>query len=253
VDNYEFCVHFIERLYPDAGRIRVLDYGCGRATTVTLLRARGFDGYGCDLFYGGESWRSDVPPEYFALGIVRDMTDDRIPFDDGMFDAVVSNQVFEHVADLGIVLDEISRVLRPGGVLLFLFPDRSIWREGHYGIPFQHWFPRSSRLRLAYTAFCRRLGLGYHKGTKSIPAWSEEACDWIDKWTYYRTYDELRRLFAVRFVDFEHHEAYWLSTRFGTRRPFVTNMPDIVKIAVVRKWAGMVGTCRKPAADQPRK
>ena len=249
--NYEFCVHFIERLLPDPRGARILDYGTGRATIVSLLREKGFDGFGCDVFYGGESWRDDVPPEYLANGIVRDMPDGRIPFDDETFSVVVSNQVFEHVPDLRAVLDEIHRVLKPGGILLFLFPDRSIWREGHYGIPFHHRFPRNSRTRLWYAALCRSLGFGYHTEGKPVWEWSREAGQWIDDWTYYRTYDELRATFAERFTAFDHHEDYWLATRFGQGRRYVTSAPRFLKMAVVRKWAGMVATCRKPGSPLP--
>ena len=38
MNNYEFCVHFIERFLPDTRGTRILDYGTGRATIVTLLR-----------------------------------------------------------------------------------------------------------------------------------------------------------------------------------------------------------------------
>jgi SAM-dependent methyltransferase len=41
---------------------------------------------------------------------------------DASFDLVVCNEVFEHVPDLGRVLAEIARILRPGGVLLATFP-----------------------------------------------------------------------------------------------------------------------------------
>jgi SAM-dependent methyltransferase len=40
-----------------------------------------------------------------------------LPFADGSFDAVVSNAVLEHVADLGSFVDECARVLKPEGAL----------------------------------------------------------------------------------------------------------------------------------------
>jgi 2-polyprenyl-6-hydroxyphenyl methylase / 3-demethylubiquinone-9 3-methyltransferase len=42
-----------------------------------------------------------------------------LPYGDASFDAVVCVDVLEHVADLGSVLSETARVLRPGGKLLF--------------------------------------------------------------------------------------------------------------------------------------
>lgn len=45
-----------------------------------------------------------------------------LTFPDAVFDAVISNEVFEHVPNLPLALSEIRRVLRPGGSLLATFP-----------------------------------------------------------------------------------------------------------------------------------
>lgn len=47
-----------------------------------------------------------------------------LPFSDASFDTVLSFQVFEHVANVDHYLCEIYRVLRPGGVLVLVTPDR---------------------------------------------------------------------------------------------------------------------------------
>jgi SAM-dependent methyltransferase len=47
---------------------------------------------------------------------------DSIPVDDGSFDAVVCTEVLEHVPEPSVVLAELHRVLRPGGVLLVTVP-----------------------------------------------------------------------------------------------------------------------------------
>jgi SAM-dependent methyltransferase len=48
---------------------------------------------------------------------------ERIPYADGSFDAVVTTQVLEYVADIAGALAEIHRVLRPGGRVLVLDTD----------------------------------------------------------------------------------------------------------------------------------
>ena len=42
-----------------------------------------------------------------------------LPYDAASFDAVVCVDVLEHVSDLGMVLAQVARVLRPGGLFLF--------------------------------------------------------------------------------------------------------------------------------------
>jgi SAM-dependent methyltransferase len=54
-----------------------------------------------------------------------------LPFSDRAFDGVLLNEVLEHVADEAKVLDEIHRVLRPGGHLALFSPNRWFPFEGH--------------------------------------------------------------------------------------------------------------------------
>lgn len=37
------------------------------------------------------------------------------PFDEGYFDSIFSSEVFEHVPDLVVILNELNRVLKQGG------------------------------------------------------------------------------------------------------------------------------------------
>jgi ubiquinone/menaquinone biosynthesis C-methylase UbiE len=56
-----------------------------------------------------------------------------LPFEDGSFDAVVSNLTFHEVrgAEKNAVLGEALRVLRPGGV--FAFQDLFLWKRVYGG------------------------------------------------------------------------------------------------------------------------
>jgi SAM-dependent methyltransferase len=46
----------------------------------------------------------------------------RLPFEDAHFDRVIAIHVLEHLPDLPSALDEIRRVLRPGGALAIVIP-----------------------------------------------------------------------------------------------------------------------------------
>lgn len=54
-----------------------------------------------------------------------------LPFATGTFDGVLLNEVLEHVADESRTLREIYRVLRPGGYLVVMSPNRWFPFEGH--------------------------------------------------------------------------------------------------------------------------
>ena len=47
---------------------------------------------------------------------------EQLPLRSALFDAITSYDVFEHVADLGNVMDECLRILKPGGTLYAVFP-----------------------------------------------------------------------------------------------------------------------------------
>jgi probable HAF family extracellular repeat protein len=89
----------------------------------------------------------------------------------------------EHVKNLNSVPAEIQRVLKPGGMVVNIFSNKGVRREGHCGI--LRWFSKGSRPGIYY-ASAYSLGLGCHTVNKSIIRWSQDFCEWLDKWTYYR-------------------------------------------------------------------
>lgn len=250
MNNYEYCTRFAaERA---AGRdFKILDYGCGQGRIVTRMRERGLDASGCDVFYGGAEHVKSISPDLMG-SVIRVIEDGRTPFPDEQFDLVVSNMVFEHVEDLDAVLREIRRVLKPGGELLALFPDRGTWREGHCGIPFVHRFPRGSGLRLNYVLAWRLAGFGSHTEGKGRREWSRHKCSWIDQWTHYRDYREIRRLFDLYFGDLRHLEHDRLDKRLGPGHPITRLAPRPLKRLVTRILAGLVvvGTRLDPPATE---
>ncbi len=53
----------------------------------------------------------------------------RLPFRDDQFECIVCSQVIEHIPDEGgRLLDELTRVLRPGGILVLGTPDYATWQ-----------------------------------------------------------------------------------------------------------------------------
>lgn len=97
----------------------VLDLGCAGGFMAEAMAARGADVTGIDPAAEAiEAARHHAVSE--KLDIRYDVgVGEALPYADASFDAVVCVDVLEHVADLGKVLSEVARVLRPGGLFLF--------------------------------------------------------------------------------------------------------------------------------------
>jgi ubiquinone/menaquinone biosynthesis C-methylase UbiE len=64
-----------------------------------------------------------------------------LPFRDQSVDVVICAQVYEHVPDAERLIQEINRVLEPGGTVFFSGPNWLFPVEPHYYLPFLHWLP----------------------------------------------------------------------------------------------------------------
>ena len=242
VDNYTFCAGFAQQIAAGRKQARVLDYGCGNGQIVESLRREGIEAFGCDTFYEGGTYQ--ILPD--AAAFVLPMNSTTIPFPDCHFDAVTNNQVMEHVADLNTAVREIARVLKPGGTVLSIFPDNKGWREGHCGIPFVHRLPR--RFRVPYAFAMRCAGFGNFTEGKSRLQWARDFCDWIDKWCYYRPYDEIAATFERHLGPMQHIEADWIVARRANTR----FAPRWMRRFITRKCSGMVFLCKKPERRQTK-
>ncbi len=153
-----FVAHARLALGRKPSAVRVLDVGCGRGDTVAWLCEQGYDAYGVDVRADYlDMGRGFLDRAGHGGGRLREIVDDRYPFDDGSFDVVLSDQVVEHVADLDGFAREVARVGAPGSTGLHVFPAR--WRpvEVHMKVPLVHWLPKGRARRVALHAV---LGLG---------------------------------------------------------------------------------------------
>lgn len=121
----EYIFSAIERLRPQ----KILDAGCGRGFYVKALSFYDFP---------KEIHGIDINSEYIKKAEKLALSDKRIkiaegsiyklPYKDNFFDVVICSEILEHLTDEKKALQEIRRVLKPGGSLIATVP--------HHNFPF---------------------------------------------------------------------------------------------------------------------
>lgn len=124
--EYRAIVARIERDRPR----RILDWGCGWGQVTKLLLDRGLDVTAFDYDPGVDGDAVIALPRYPAIKAHRSSDPVRLPFETDSFDAALSLGVLEHVAHPDESLEELKRVLEPGGTLyIYKLPNRYSYLE----------------------------------------------------------------------------------------------------------------------------
>lgn len=98
-------------------KCRVLDLGCGEAIAFDYLSDHDYYGIDC-CDEALEIAKTKVKsPENLILGMIEEL-----PFEDSFFDVVWARHILEHSSDIEKTLDEIVRVLKPTGLLIYALP-----------------------------------------------------------------------------------------------------------------------------------
>jgi ubiquinone/menaquinone biosynthesis C-methylase UbiE len=137
-ENYDGRWTIIRARLQEKGKILDMAAGCGTFVLYGLH-------LGCDVWgVEPEVWKQ----QYFAKKIAASGYPasyrqrlisgwgEALPFPDAYFDLITTYQTLEHVHDVRQCLNEMLRVLKPGGFLYIRAPDYSGFFEPHYEVPF---------------------------------------------------------------------------------------------------------------------
>lgn len=103
---------------------RVLDVAAGTGSITRLLESRGLDAISADQSHE----MAEIAARRGAVMVLT--TAEQLPFADGTFDGVTFGYLLRYVDDVSLCLEELVRVVRPGGMIgmVEFGRPRSIWR-----------------------------------------------------------------------------------------------------------------------------
>lgn len=153
----------------------LLDVGAGQGGAVLEALYRDSDAFGIEP---GSEFRTLAKMRLGDAGFdperVVDAPGERLPFPDNRFDYTISLQVLEHVRDPLPVIEEMYRVLKPGGQCYISCENYLSFREQHYRIPWLPMLPKS-------------IGAHYLRLIGRDP-------DFLKNYVFYSTYPQIWRL-----------------------------------------------------------
>lgn len=140
----EFYDRILEVAGPLAG-LRVLDVGCGDGILLEKALTR---------WPTAELWGVDfvVPASPTLSQRIRVMAADlrgALPFSSQCMDLVLSTETLEHLTDPGRCLNEMIRLLRPGGRILVTIPNAT----GYFPFHYLGWWVPTRRLRRKFLPY----------------------------------------------------------------------------------------------------
>lgn len=104
---------------------RFLDIGCGVGEMALFLT---------EALHASEAFGVDIAPRSVDAAERRgiqasrvDLNTEDLPYEAGYFEAIFAGEVIEHLIDPDHLLQEVRRVLAPGGVVVFTTPNLASW------------------------------------------------------------------------------------------------------------------------------
>lgn len=122
-ERIEYIESCIERAFGKEAlrQQEILEVGCGGGLICEHLAQRGVIAEGIDPSAAAlEAAREHVRQSNLGQNVhFQQGYAEHLPYADGSFSVIVSLDVLEHVQDINVTIQEIARVLAPGGIFIF--------------------------------------------------------------------------------------------------------------------------------------
>jgi SAM-dependent methyltransferase len=136
--------------------LRVLEIGCGLGTDAAEFARSGAEYVGLDVTQPAASLTSQKLRAYGLPGSTLQADAEHLPLSDATVDVAYSWGVIHHTPDTQACVDELRRVLRPGGRLILMLYSRQGW--WYYRIRWQFLLLASLRVPLVASTAERLFG-----------------------------------------------------------------------------------------------
>ena len=106
----------------------VLDIGCAKGDDLLGIKSsvtENIELFGLETYEPYRKIASEKGIKVTAFDLERE----KMPFDNGFFDVIILNQILEHTKELFFIFDELSRVLKPDGILIIGVPNLAAWHD----------------------------------------------------------------------------------------------------------------------------
>jgi ubiquinone/menaquinone biosynthesis C-methylase UbiE len=121
---HDFAVRYLE------SGDSVLDIGCGTGVYARVLG----QGRACEVFLADLSLKMLLQAQKKLLSNLMQADAEQMPFPNDFFDAIISIAMLEHVVEPDSILDEMLRVIKPGGYVFLAIPNADYYPQIVYGI-----------------------------------------------------------------------------------------------------------------------
>lgn len=108
--------YLTNRFHIESGQ-KLLDVGCGRGEFLRGFIKCGIKGYGVDRSRAAEKYCPEAELQN------ADLESERFPYKENYFDVIYSKSLIEHFHYPENIVQEMFRVLKPGGLAITLCPD----------------------------------------------------------------------------------------------------------------------------------